>query len=485
MSELADRPLRVPRESILLHWLRLFIWFSNLRLVPRWYEHRAKLSRRLLRTLYWDGMTRIGKVLFICCVLIFLASYRTNSEYQLLTAGWGLALLLWSAILGVVYRPQLRLDRDTPNTVVAGQPLRSSITVTNTGPRTLHNFTLREMVVPDGRWPREWQWPHQVRLAAGESCQLSVMCWAKRRGVFELGGIAVQSYFPFFLTRVTQRVDLPTAVYVLPPVLPVVIPSLRKLAEQASKRLAASGNKARQGPALDYSHSREYQTGDSLRRLDHRAGSRLGKPMSKIFAGVDEIRRDEVYLMIDCSLADFKRWQRRPEDDEPLDERLALAVEIGLSAQNEGFSLAGLSTAADWQAVDTIEDFYRSIASCHPRKTAEQSMQQNARLLPESYAEEHGVHILVTGRWTSEAEAKVRQWQHEGVLVLVFLIAERPMDTGSLPAGEQFFEITLQREKTKPPLYLRLRQSLLNRSYRTLESVIRRLGGDRKQENQL
>ncbi len=33
MNELADRPVRVPEESILVHGWRLFRWFSNLRLV--------------------------------------------------------------------------------------------------------------------------------------------------------------------------------------------------------------------------------------------------------------------------------------------------------------------------------------------------------------------------------------------------------------------------------------------------------------------
>ncbi len=57
--------------------------------------------------------------------------------------------------------------------------------------------------------------------------------------------------------------------------------------------------------------------------------------MSKVFEGADEIRRDKVYLLVDLTLADFEPWQRRPRNEEVLDKRLALAVEIGLSAQNE------------------------------------------------------------------------------------------------------------------------------------------------------
>jgi uncharacterized protein (DUF58 family) len=67
-----------------------------------------------------------------------------------------------------------------------------------------------------------------------------------------------------------------------------------------------------------------------MRRLDHRASSRYGEPMSKVFEGVEQIRRDKVYLVVDLSLTNFQAWQRRPIDEDPLDERLALAVEIGL-----------------------------------------------------------------------------------------------------------------------------------------------------------
>lgn len=481
MSELADRPLRISSESLLLHWLRLFIWFSNLRLVPRWYEHRANLSRRLIRSLYWDGLTRVGKVVFICAVLIFLASYRVGSDYQLFTASLGFALLLWSAFLAVIYRPQVTVQRDTPAHVTAGDTVFSRATLTNIGPRTLRNFAVREMIVPDGRWPREWLWPHQLVLSPGSQCTVTVECEPRYRGVFELGGFTVHSYFPFFLTRTSQRLAVPAEISVLPATLPVTIPSLRKLADQASKQLTASGDHARKGPALDYSHSREYQVGDSLRRLDHRAGSRLGTAMSKVFEGVDEIRRDQVYLMIDSSLANFKRWQRRPEDDTALDERLALAVEIGLSAQNEGFSLVAVSLGPEWQELDSLQSFYRAIAAAPPRKTPQQSLEVNSSLLPENVLVDTGVYVLVLGRWSDEAQEKVQRWRHQGVLVLVFLIAESAAEADTLPAGDQYIEITTHHQRKALPAYLRLRQAVLNRLEKNLEALISRITASKQE----
>jgi len=437
MSELADRPVRVPDELLLIHWWRLIRWFSNLRLVPRWSEHRAKLLLRLIRRLYYDGLTRTGKIILICSLLIFLFSYRTNSEFLLFTSTFGVGLLLWSVLLGYICRPRISIQRETPNTAVAGQTLVSKIKVTNNGRFSLYNFSLREMVVPYARWPKEWSRPHQQSLPSGQSSTLSVHCEPQRRGILNLSGLAVQTYFPFFLTRFTTRVEESADIYVLPETLKVTIPSLRNIAEQASKRLTLGSESARQGPSLDYAYSRPYQTGDSMRRLDHRASSRYGEPMSKVFEGVEQIRRDKVCLVVDLSLADFKAWQRRPIDEDPLDERLALAVEIGLSAQNEGFNLAALALGPSWHTLEDAPQFYQHIATCKP----ERGYSEELNTLPDSPLLDEGIHVLVLGRWTKKAEALVDRWQRAGILVLVFLIGETADDSHSLPEGSHFVEV--------------------------------------------
>jgi uncharacterized protein (DUF58 family) len=437
MSELADRPVRVPNETLLLHWWRLIRWFSNLRLVPRWSEHRARFLLLLIRRLYYDGLTRTGKIILVCSLLIFLFSYRASSEFLLFTSAFGVGLLLWSALLGFICRPRVSVQRETPNTAITGQPLSSKIKVTNNGSFGLYNFSLREMVVPYGRWPKEWSRPHQQMLAAGQSTTLSVHCEPQRRGILNLSGLAVQTYFPFFLTRFTTRIEESVDVYILPKALQVTTPSLRNIAEQASKRLAFGDESTRKGPSLDYAHSRPYQTGDSMRRLDHRASSRFGEPMSKVFEGVEQIRRDKVYLIVDLSLGDFKAWQRRPIDEDPLEERLALAVEIGLSAQNEGFSLAALALGASWHTLEDLHQFYQHIATCKP----ERGYSEELNTLPDSALLDEGIHVLVLGRWTKKAEALVDRWRQSGILVLVFLVNETAKEGGILPQGSHFIEV--------------------------------------------
>ncbi len=440
MYEMADRPLRVADESNYLHWWRMARWFANLRLVPRWssrYEIAAKPITRVYRRFFYDGLTRSGKIILVCSLLIFLLSYSADSDFLLLTAAVGISLLLWSALLGFFYRPRVSVQRQTPKTAVVGQPLISQIRVSNEASHGLYNFSVRELVVPAGRWPREWQRPHRMTLAPGQHTTLTVSFEPQKRGVLSLSGLAVQSYFPFFLSRHSQRLEDTAEVYVLPPGLKVAVPSLRHIAEQASKRMAQGSGNARRGAALEYAYSRQYQTGDSLRRLDHRASSRRGEPMSKVFEGADEIRRDKVYLLVDLTLADFEPWQRRPRNEEVLDERLALAVEIGLSAQNEGFTLAALATSEQWQPIENLLEFYQQIATCKPRRRSAPT----GKSLPDTVIADDGLYILVIGRWQDDTRQLVERWRQAGVLVLVFLLAESEAENGSLPSGVQYIEV--------------------------------------------
>ena len=200
---------------------------------------------------------------------------------------------------------------------------------------------------------------------------------------------------------------------------------------------------------MEYSHSRLYQPGDSLRRLDHRASSRLGQPLSKIFEGAEEVRRDQVYLIVDLGLRPFQRWQRRPVDSKPLDRRLALAVEIGLSAQNEGFTLAALATGNQWHELQEPGEFDQRIATCLPEKIPEHAVAGNAHNLPEQVLNPEGLQVLVIGRWSEEAKAQVDRWQKAGILTLVFMLPESEADRGTLPVGPQFVEVLPEVEPSR------------------------------------
>ena len=63
MNELADLPLRVTDESIVVHCWRVTRWFIHLRAVPRLHEASARYLTRLSRRYFHDGLTRTGKII--------------------------------------------------------------------------------------------------------------------------------------------------------------------------------------------------------------------------------------------------------------------------------------------------------------------------------------------------------------------------------------------------------------------------------------
>ncbi len=72
---------------------------------------------------------------------------------------------------------------------------------------------------------------------------------------------------------------------------------------------------------LSYAGVRDYQPGDPLRRLHHRASARLGRPMTKRF---DPAREREVLLALDIQTIEGPTWQ--PAYDDELAEGLCVAV---------------------------------------------------------------------------------------------------------------------------------------------------------------
>ncbi len=434
MSQLSDRPLRITTEPRLLHIWRLLVWLSQLRLVPLWHERFNNPLVRYYRQFFYDGLTRTGKIILVCCLLIFFMNYHNNHQFSLWLTAAGFGTLLWSAGLGYLFRPRIHIQRKTEKFAIANTPVISHLNVTNTGSRPLFNFTAREMTVPGALWIPEWERPHIAALAPGESTRVAVMFTPRKRGVLPLWGIAIQSYYPFFLSRHTQKATSHFDLYVLPQTLNVALPPLRQVVEMASANSASGRNEGRNTQSLEYVYSRQYQNGDSLKRLDHRAGGRRGEPMSKVFQGADQTHLESVYLVIDTSIRKFKAWQPQPPSTEALDRRLSLAVEVGLSAHNEGFTLEAVSLCDQWHPINNEEEFYRLIVNCAASRESQ---------IPVSFPKMEGLAILITGHWDADLQLSVDTWENAGLLPIIFLLPETKHDRDSLPQGNNYIEVRL------------------------------------------
>ena len=367
MKEIADRPLRVAGEPLVLHLWRLLRWTLELRLVPRLREQPHGRWRWLYRSWFRESLTRPGKVLFICAMLLLLLSLQGGDHFLLTSAAFGLSLLVWSLCLGAWYRPRVELRRLGIAVGVAGRPLQLPVEVHNRG-RTLLDFSVRELKVPGVRTPRDSTAEYHERLESGARLHTHTEVLPLHRGLLELPGLAVQSYFPFFLTRRSSRHAAPAMLPVLPAPLTAQLPPLRRTVARNPAAAEGARHRGRASGSLEYRDSRPFASGDSTRRIDHRASARRGEIMSKVFDPAQGTEVEGVALACDLTLAGFQRWQRRPKDPAALDGRLALAVALARSATAEGLPVRALALGPRWQPLDDMNLCWQRIAGCQPAR---------------------------------------------------------------------------------------------------------------------
>ena len=409
-------------------------WVSELRLVPAARETSRNPFRRPL--LYGPAalLTRPGKVLLFAGVLVLLLSYRRNDAFALQSAALAMGLLGWSALLGWIWRPRVELQRRGSSWAVANQPYRAWVRIKNSHRRSLRNFVVREMAVRGCRLPVEAERGHIDLLSSTHETEQQIEITPRQRGALRLDGVVVDSYYPFFLTRTSQRVALEQPLNVLPSPLKVDLPSLRLLSDQAAQSVNFGTDKGRRERALDYVYSRSYQAGDSPSRLDRRASARRGEPMTKVYHGALKLNPAGLVLVMDLSLANLPAWQPRPDRPEVLDNRLALAVEVERRGRGEGLALQGSWWNGAWQATANTEEFYGQVAAVQA---------SHQRQLPGQLNDEESIHVLITGRWDVELSEWVDRQRVQGLMVLVLMLAESPEHADSLPVSAGYLEVRL------------------------------------------
>ena len=165
--------------------------------------------------------------------------------------------------------PQLSLKRTASRTAVTeGEQLPITVTIRNEG-HDLAELYLRERL-PKGLIIHAGETRLLTSLAAGEVCQLQYTVTVER-GTFEMPATAVVSYDPFALFASQTSHPATTDLIVLPH-----YPQLRSLPLRPSRTIGFSGPiPARQsGSGTNFWGVREYQPGDSLRRLNWQATAR-------------------------------------------------------------------------------------------------------------------------------------------------------------------------------------------------------------------
>ena len=251
-------------------------------------------------------------------LLVSLGSFMSigqprNSIFQIFCFSLGLVAL--SVIWAIFRRAKLTAILDLPRHATAGEPLRYSIRLENTGKLTLRGAKL-EQTAPDTRpslrefanisEPGEdernvfdrtmiyyrWQWlmnrkgcfkstesDETLELAPGERRMVAMHLTPMRRGVVAMGDVRVLLPDPLGFFQKCRRIDTkPARLMVLPKRyrLPQII-----MPGSAAFRIGGEETSNAIGSAGEFVGLREYRPGDPLRQIHWKSWAHTGRPMVK------------------------------------------------------------------------------------------------------------------------------------------------------------------------------------------------------------
>ncbi len=276
------------------------------------------------------------------------------------------------------------------------------------------------------------------RTAAGAyervSRDLSLECPA--RGIFRLGPVTLRSGDPFGLFPSERTDDRPTSVVVYPRTVDLgdlLLPWRRPLGE------APRGLPAFEDPAR-VAGIRDYQPGDSLRRIDWSATARLGKMQSRVYAPTSS---QQVLVCLNTQTV-VPAWSGHVPAH--LEHAIVVAASIARDAYERRYTVGLLANS-------TVPDADRSIRIAPGRRPEQfiRMLEALAVITPfvlEPLAamldrEEHRLRIgttvtVVTSLMTDELASTLLRLRHRGHPVVVLSVAGQswPDLLGELPVRD-------------------------------------------------
>ena len=253
----------------------------------------------------------------------------------------------------------------SPAIVAAGQPTMVDLLVVNEAPMPSAELTWRDLRAWSGGGVRSGMLPpltarRSRHIAPGNSTRLRYEIVPPRRGIFEIGPMTVVIGDPFGLALGEVTVAGTDRL--------VVTPRLATLPDTGLAILASDGASMLVRRAIggeDDLSTREYRTGDALRRVHWRATARHGELMVR---QEDPRSHAEARVIVDTRRSGYLDTLplRGPDESESesFELALSLATSIALHLARGGFAVEVVETAArQLDPVAALEEFFDSLAS--------------------------------------------------------------------------------------------------------------------------
>ena len=196
------------------------------------------------------------------------------------------AVLAVVEVAGVVCRPRLAASASLPDRTCLGHDVTGEVTLSNKSRRTAWDVSTRLLPLPDGLevTPAGGQsvvaGTSLATLPPGESIRLPFSLTPRRRGLYAVPPLQIETTFPFNLVRTSVTTAELGRLLVVPSFHPLTAIHLPVAHRYQPGGIAMT---SRVGESPEYIGNREFVPGEPARRLDFRSWARLGRPVVREF----------------------------------------------------------------------------------------------------------------------------------------------------------------------------------------------------------
>lgn len=223
-------------------------------------KQRLKLPRRF-------KFTSVGWKFTLITILVSVAAFNTGNNPLYLLFGLLLGLIIISGILSERVLQYLRVRRQFPQRIFAGQEILIPVTVKNLKQR-LPSFSLQISERLRGVKPEERPSVYVLKLEPKDQIYTHYRYLFPRRGVWISEGFEISTSFPFELFRKGLEIDQPLEVIVYPRLAPPPpLPQFSSLPRGAQPR-------PHRGATGEFFALREFRETDDIRSIHWKSSAK-------------------------------------------------------------------------------------------------------------------------------------------------------------------------------------------------------------------
>jgi uncharacterized protein (DUF58 family) len=316
-------------------------------------------------------LTVRGWATLVVGVVVFVLAYTLGRRELLVVACFALLLSLGGLLITRLRRPKLDVIRlFSPPVVAAGSTAQVTLRVYNAGSVTTPTLRWNDAIPWRERQEAHELAPVRIGSAKERTAVLHYELHPHRRGLFPIGPLVVEYSDPFGMARTVSACGDVDRLTVVPPVsaLPDGGPILvdGDGAAQLVQRRAVGND--------DDLTTREYRSGDALRRVHWRASARHGELMVR----QEEHRsHPDARIVIDTQLAgypdavpDSENWPPAPHSD-AFEWAVRMLASLAVHLDESGFRVDVVESATAqveqigerWEGGQRVETFLTSLAA--------------------------------------------------------------------------------------------------------------------------